>query len=55
VLNCVDHPFLQAITSLLEETQAGTNLSRKALLLMGEVMHLANRLLPSHMAASIQV
>jgi hypothetical protein len=40
---------------MLEETTNGTNLSRRAVLLMGEVMHLANRLLPSHTAAIIQV
>jgi hypothetical protein len=40
---------------MMEETTAGTNLSRRAVLLMGEIMHLANRLLPSQMAAHIQV
>jgi hypothetical protein len=40
---------------MLEETTNGTNLSRKAVLLMGEVMHLSNHLLPLHMAAQIQV
>lgn len=46
---------VKALTCMLEETTNGTNLSRKAVLLMGEVMHLSNHLLPLHMAAQIQV
>jgi rapamycin-insensitive companion of mTOR len=40
---------------MLEETTVGTNLSRKAMLLMAEVLHLANRLLPLEIAAKVQV
>jgi hypothetical protein len=47
--------LLDAITSMLEESASGTSLSRKAVLLMGEVMQLSNRLLPLHVAAQIQV
>ncbi|EIN12989.1 hypothetical protein PUNSTDRAFT_97994 [Punctularia strigosozonata HHB-11173 SS5] len=46
--------LLDALTSMLEETPAGSNLTRKATLLMAEVLQLANRLLPLSMAAEIQ-
>ena len=39
---------------MLEESTT-TNLSRKATLLMAEVLALANRVLPSPLAAKIQV
>lgn len=45
----------KALTSMLEESTAGTNLSRKATLLMAEVLQLANRVLPLSVAATIQV
>ncbi|KAF8798977.1 hypothetical protein BYT27DRAFT_7236610 [Phlegmacium glaucopus] len=44
----------QALTSMLEESTTGTNLSRKATLLMAEVLALANRVLPLPLAAKIQ-
>ena len=40
---------------MLEESTTGTNLSRKATLLMAEVLALANRVLPMPLAAKIQV
>lgn len=40
---------------MLEESTIGTNLSRKATLLMAEVLAMANRVLPLSMAAKIQV
>jgi large subunit ribosomal protein L17e len=39
---------------MLEETTAGSNLSRKATLLMAEVLQMANRVLPLSVAAKIQ-
>ncbi|KAF8158105.1 Rapamycin-insensitive companion of mTOR, N-term-domain-containing protein [Crassisporium funariophilum] len=44
----------QALTSMLEESTTGTNLSRKATLLMAEVLAMANRVLPMSWAAKIQ-
>ena len=51
---------MQALTGMLEETiQDGaalsTSLSRKATLLMAEVLQMSNRVLPLSMAAKIQV
>lgn len=43
-----------ALTSMLEETTTGSNLSRKATLLMAEVLQMANRVLPLSIAAKIQ-
>lgn len=40
---------------MLEETTTGSNLSRKATLLMAEVLQIANRVLPLSVAARIQV
>jgi len=40
---------------MLEECTAGSNLSRKATLLMAEVMQMASRVLPLNVAAKIQV
>lgn len=39
---------------MLEENTVGSNLTRKATLLMAEVMQMANRVLPLTIAASIQ-
>ncbi len=39
---------------MLEESTTGTNLSRKATLLMAEVLAMANRVLPLSLAAKIQ-
>lgn len=39
---------------MLEETTSGTNLSRKATLLMAEILSMANRILPLSFAAKIQ-
>ncbi|KAF9533164.1 Rapamycin-insensitive companion of mTOR, N-term-domain-containing protein [Crepidotus variabilis] len=44
----------EALTSMLEETTTGTNLSRKATLLMAEILSMANRVLPLTLAARIQ-
>jgi len=40
---------------MLEESTTGTNLSRKATLLVAEILQLANRVLPLNVAAKIQV
>lgn len=40
---------------MLEEVATGTNLSRKAILLMAEMLQMANRVLPLSIAADIQV
>ena len=40
---------------MLEEVATGTNLSRKAILLMAEMLQMANRVLPLSVAADIQV
>lgn len=45
----------QALTSMLQERSTSSSLSRKATLLMAEVMQMANRVLPLNMAAKIQV
>ncbi|KAF8631052.1 hypothetical protein AX15_002660 [Amanita polypyramis BW_CC] len=44
----------EALTSMLEETKTGSNLSRKATLLMAEFLQTANRTLPLIFAAEIQ-
>lgn len=40
---------------MLEETTLGSNLSRKATLLIGEVLEIANKVLPLGVAAKLQV
>ena len=40
---------------MLEEETTGSNLSRKATLLMAEVLQMANRVLPLSVAAKLQV
>lgn len=40
---------------MFEETTTGSNLSRKATLLMAELLQKANRVLPFSIAAKIQV
>ncbi|KAJ7505263.1 Rapamycin-insensitive companion of mTOR, N-term-domain-containing protein [Mycena galericulata] len=46
--------LLDAVTGMLEESTSGSNLSRKATLLMAEVLQMANRVLPLSVAAQIQ-
>ncbi|RXW24422.1 hypothetical protein EST38_g1410 [Candolleomyces aberdarensis] len=46
--------FCDALTAMLEETTVGTNLSRKATLLMAEVLAMSNRVLPLSIAGRIQ-
>jgi len=45
----------EALTSMLEESTTGSSLSRKATLLLAEVLQMANRMLPLSVAAKIQV
>lgn len=52
---CFSSHVTQALISMLEETTTGTNLSRKATLLMAEILSMANRVLPLSLAAQIQV
>lgn len=40
---------------MLEEATTGSNLTRKATLLMAEVLQMANRVLPLSVAAKLQV
>ncbi|KAG1808998.1 Rapamycin-insensitive companion of mTOR, N-term-domain-containing protein [Suillus variegatus] len=54
VLVFADAGLIDALTAMLEECTTGSNLSRKATLLMAEVMHMANRVLPLGVAAKIQ-
>ncbi|KAJ7675763.1 Rapamycin-insensitive companion of mTOR, N-term-domain-containing protein [Mycena polygramma] len=46
--------LFDALTGMMEESTSGTNLSRKATLLMAEVLQMANRVLPLSIAAHIQ-
>ncbi|KAJ7644182.1 Rapamycin-insensitive companion of mTOR, N-term-domain-containing protein [Roridomyces roridus] len=46
--------LLDALTGMLEESTSGSNLSRKATLLMAEVLQMANRVLPLSVASQIQ-
>ncbi|KAJ6585048.1 Rapamycin-insensitive companion of mTOR, N-term-domain-containing protein [Mycena capillaripes] len=46
--------LLDALTGMMEESTSGTNLTRKATLLMAEVLQMANRVLPLSIAAQIQ-
>jgi hypothetical protein len=43
------------LVDILEERGTASELPRKATLLLGEIMQLANRVLPSTIAARIQV
>ena len=45
----------QALTAMLEEATTGSNLTRKATLLIAEVLQIANRVLPLSVAAKLQV
>ncbi|TFY68746.1 hypothetical protein EVJ58_g836 [Rhodofomes roseus] len=47
--------LLDALTCMLEESPVGSNLSRKAVLLMAEILQMSNRVLPLSIAAQIQV
>ncbi|KAF8272211.1 Rapamycin-insensitive companion of mTOR, N-term-domain-containing protein [Lactarius quietus] len=47
--------LLEALTSMFQETTTGSNLSRKGILLMAEVLQLANKVLPLSLAAKIQL
>ncbi|KAG6916446.1 hypothetical protein DXG01_006774 [Tephrocybe rancida] len=44
----------EALSGMLEESITGSNLTRKATLLLAEVLQMANRVLPLSMAAKIQ-
>lgn len=46
---------IQALACMLEESPVGSNLSRKAVLLMAEMLQTANRVLPLSIAAKLQV
>ncbi|KAF8755179.1 Rapamycin-insensitive companion of mTOR, domain 5 [Rhizoctonia solani] len=51
----VESGLIEALVDILEERGTSTELPRKATLLLGEIMQLANRVLPSTIAARIQV
>ncbi|KZV78009.1 hypothetical protein EXIGLDRAFT_83859, partial [Exidia glandulosa HHB12029] len=65
-LNLIDHyiallvlvftnaGLVEALVTILEESTSSSKIARKATLLIGEVLQLANRLLPLAMAAKIQ-
>ncbi|EJD50823.1 hypothetical protein AURDEDRAFT_111977 [Auricularia subglabra TFB-10046 SS5] len=46
--------LIEALVTILEESTAGSKVARKATLLIGEILQLANRILPMSMAARIQ-
>ncbi|KAF8139513.1 Rapamycin-insensitive companion of mTOR, N-term-domain-containing protein [Mycena galopus ATCC 62051] len=46
--------LFDALTGMMQESTSGSNLSRKATLLMAEVLQMANRVLPLSIAAQIQ-
>ncbi|KAJ4482113.1 Rapamycin-insensitive companion of mTOR, N-term-domain-containing protein [Lentinula aciculospora] len=46
--------LLEALISIMEETPTGSVLSRKATLLIGEILQMSNRVLPLSVAARIQ-
>ncbi|KAG9027306.1 hypothetical protein FS837_004314, partial [Tulasnella sp. UAMH 9824] len=46
--------LLDALVGILESEDPTANLTRKVTLLLGEVLHISNRLLPSSMAAEVQ-
>ncbi|GAB1520827.1 hypothetical protein RhiTH_003915 [Rhizoctonia solani] len=50
----VESGLIEALVDILEERGTSTELPRKATLLLGEIMQLANRVLPSTIAARIQ-
>ncbi|QRV77606.1 STE16 protein [Ceratobasidium sp. AG-Ba] len=50
----VEAGLIEALVDILEESGTSTELPRKATLLLGEIMQLANRVLPSTIAARIQ-
>ncbi|CUA72508.1 Protein ste16 [Schizosaccharomyces pombe 972h-] [Rhizoctonia solani] len=50
----VESGLIEALVDILEEQGTSTELPRKATLLLGEIMQLANRVLPSTIAARIQ-
>ena len=52
IFSTVNH---EALISMLEESTTGSSLSRKATLLLAEVLQMANRMLPLSVAAKIQV
>ena len=47
-------PFKQALLTMLEENALGSNLSRKATLLLAEILQIANKVLPLDYAAGLQ-
>ena len=47
--------LLEALTSMMEETTTGSALSRRAVLLMSEMLLIANKVLPLSTASRIQV
>ncbi|CCO31383.1 Protein ste16 [Rhizoctonia solani AG-1 IB] len=51
----VESGLIEALVDILEERGTASELPRKATLLLGEIMQLANRVLPSTIAARIQV
>ncbi|KAF7298974.1 hypothetical protein MIND_00845600 [Mycena indigotica] len=46
--------ILDALTGMMQESTSGSTLSRKATLLMAEILQMANRVLPLSLAAQIQ-
>lgn len=54
-INHLSSAETQALTSMFEESSVGSTLSRKATLLMAEMLQKANRVLPLSVAAKIQV
>ncbi|KAG8763716.1 hypothetical protein FRC11_013592 [Ceratobasidium sp. 423] len=50
----VESGLIEALVDILEERGTSSELPRKATLLLGEIMQLANRVLPSTIAARIQ-
>ncbi|RDB17886.1 Target of rapamycin complex 2 subunit ste20 [Hypsizygus marmoreus] len=54
VLVFMNAGLCDALISMLEESTTGSNLSRKATLLMAEVLQMANRVLPLSIAAKMQ-
>lgn len=47
--------LIEALVTILEESTSSSKVARKATLLIGEILQLANRILPLSMAAKIQV
>ncbi|KAF5385668.1 hypothetical protein D9757_005476 [Collybiopsis confluens] len=46
--------LIEALVSMIDETPHGSNLSRQATLLIGEILQMSNRVLPLSVAARIQ-